>query len=163
MIEQAEIGPAQAMSSEASGDSRKPSILIVDDSLTVRMDLRETFESAGFATTCCDRLASAREALALQTFSLVILDVLLPDGDGVDLLREIKSASRPALPVLLLSTEAEVQDRVRGMRTGADDYIGKPYDANYVLARTRELTRRREPGRPKQDNLLLIDDSATFR
>jgi two-component system NtrC family sensor kinase len=142
----------------------KPSILIVDDSLTVRMDLRDTFASAGFATTTSETLAAARAALAEQSFSLVILDVLLPDGDGIDLLLEIKSMPPPAIPVMLLSTEAEVRDRVRGLKTGADDYVGKPYDGSYVLARARQLigTGQHTP-KPSSPSILLIDDSPTFR
>jgi two-component system NtrC family sensor kinase len=114
----------------------KPRVLIVDESLTVRMDLQEAFESIGFATTIGETLAAARKALAEGSFSLVILDVLLPDGDGVDLLREIKNTPTMATtPVVLLSTEAEVRDRVRGLKTGADEYVGKPYDRANVLAR----------------------------
>lgn len=144
----------------------KPTVLIVDDSLTVRMDLQEAFEAGGFATTACEVLASARNALARQTFSLVVLDVMLPDGDGIELLREIKSTpATAATPVILLSTEAEVHERVRGLKTGADDYVGKPYDAAHVVARGRQLVgglkdpQNAQPGR----SLLLIDDSATFR
>jgi len=96
----------------------KPWVLIVDDSLTVRMDLEEAFESIGFATNASQTLAAARKALAERSFSLIILDVLLPDGDGIDLLREIKDASTTAaVPVILLSSEAEVCDRVRGLNT----------------------------------------------
>ncbi|MBZ5617403.1 MAG: response regulator [Acidobacteriia bacterium] len=159
-----------AGSGSAGGDAanglgaQKPRVLIVDDSLTVRMDLRQTFESAEFDVTLCETLAAARAALAGQAPSLVVLDVLLPDGDGIDLLREIKSTLAPALPVMLLSTEAEVGDRVRGLKTGADDYVGKPYDATYVLARAQELigaaTYSPKPAAPR---LLLIDDSATSR
>jgi DNA-binding response OmpR family regulator len=143
---------------------RKPCILLVDDSLTVRMDLQQTFDPAEFDVTLCETLGAARAALARQVPSLVVLDVLLPDGDGIDLLREIKSASGPAPPVMLLSTEAEVSDRVRGLKTGADDYVGKPYDATYILARARELIGaatylRKAPAH----RLLLIDDSATSR
>src|SRR5450432_3515952 len=98
-----------------AGDD-KPRILIVDDSLTVRMDLRQTFEAAEFDVTLCETLAAARAALARQMPALVVLDVLLPDGDGIDWLREIKSTLSPALPVMLLSTEAEVRDRVRGLK-----------------------------------------------
>ena len=98
-----------------------PGILIVDDSLTVRMDLCEVFEAAGFRTTPCETLEAARAALAQEVFSLVVLDVLLPDGDGVDFLREIKGMPQPVTPVILLSSEAEVRDRVRGLKTGADD------------------------------------------
>ncbi len=146
------------------GAADRPAVLIVDDSLTVRMDLRDTFASAGFATATCETLAAARAALAAQSFSLVVLDVLLPDGNGIDLLREIKGMPAPAIPVMLLSTEAEVRDRVRGLQTGADDYVGKPYDGGYVLARARQLagTGQRTP-KPLLPSILLIDDSPTFR
>ena len=141
----------------------KPSILIIDDSLTVRMDLTETFAAAGYAVVASETLAAARQSLASRTFSLIVLDVLLPDGDGLGLLREIKSAS-PGLPVILLSTEAEVRDRVRGLETGADDYIGKPYDTTHVLARARQLAGTGSCDSPHgAPTLLLVDDSATFR
>lgn len=142
----------------------KPRVLIVDDSLTVRMDLKESFESAGFATTTCATVAAARRALEQQNaFDVCILDVLLPDGDGLTLLQEIKTASdAPGLPVLLLSAEDEVRDRVRGLRTGADDYVGKPYDAAQLVARARELVHRHRAGPRVRPLLVLIDDSPTF-
>jgi two-component system NtrC family sensor kinase len=93
-------------------------------------------------------MAEARSAILTGSFALIVLDVLLPDGDGIDLLREIRSA--PATSdtiVMLLSTETEVQDRTRGLKTGADEYIGKPYDESYVVARALELLRKKEPGR----------------
>src|SRR5207253_1842209 len=95
-------------------------ILIVDDSLTVRMDLAEAFEAAGFDAVPCASLAEARTALTTGEVRLLVLDVLLPDGDGVDFLRELRSGDRSSLPVLMLSTEAEVKDRIRGITTGAD-------------------------------------------
>jgi PAS domain S-box-containing protein len=139
----------------------KPSVLIVDDSLTVRMDLEEAFREAGFETTLCSTVKEAQDALAAATFSLAVLDILLPDGDGIDLLKAIKSAS-PATAVLLLSSEVEVRDRVRGLKTGADGYVGKPYDAANVVSRARELTRASGPERTKPV-VLVIDDSATSR
>lgn len=142
-----------------------PRILIVDDSLTVRMDLGEAFELAGYGITLCSTLSEARKVWSADAFDLVVLDVLLPDGDGIDFLQEIKSgAGAGRKPVLLLSTEAEVSDRVRGLRTGADEYVGKPYDRAYVVARSRELLRRCEPrsDAPKAKTVLLIDDSPTF-
>ena len=142
------------------------SILVVDDSLTVRMDLKESLEAAGFSTTVVASLAEARQAISQTAFSLVVLDVLLPDGDGVDFLKELKSApATSTLPVLLLSSEAEVRDRVRGLTTGADGYMGKPYDPEALLARTRELLRRGKRERTSRETrtLLLIDDSETTR
>ncbi|MGB9466153.1 MAG: response regulator [Candidatus Acidiferrum sp.] len=144
----------------------KHSVLIVDDSLTVRMDLGEAFELAGFTNTLCSNLSEARQAISAASFALIILDVLLPDGDGIEFLREIRTTpSTAATPVMLLSSEAEVRDRVRGLNTGADEYVGKPYDQSYVVARAQELLRKKEPtsGSAKSRTVLVIDDSPTFR
>ncbi|MFT3837251.1 MAG: response regulator [Myxococcaceae bacterium] len=142
-------------------------ILIVDDSLTVRMDLQESFATAGFevegAATCADaeRLQLERPA------QLVLLDVNLPDGDGVELLGRLRQLPQgPSLVVIMLSSEAEVKNRLRAHRQGADDYVGKPYDARYLVARARELLRLKRvatAGAPQRRSLLLIDDSVTFR
>ncbi len=141
----------------------KPNILIIDDSITVRMDLKESFDAAGFETTLCATIEAAREACQRRRFDLAILDVLLPDGDGLDFLQELKSAPATAgMPVLLLSAEDEVRDRVRGLRTGADDYVGKPYDSAQMVARARELARPRAVGPREHPLVLLIEDSPTF-
>ncbi|HEX3764012.1 MAG TPA: response regulator [Kofleriaceae bacterium] len=135
-------------------------ILIVDDSLTVRMDLAEALAGAGFHTIHCATIAEARVALRSHPVALAILDVQLPDGDGVELLAQIrKDDTLRELPVLLLSTEAEVKDRVRGIRGGANDFIGKPYDTYHVIARVRQLV----GAPPVHDLVLIIDDSSTFR
>ena len=144
----------------------KSRILIVDDSLTVRMNLSEAFESAGFDVTLCSTIQEGRTALDGNSFALIVLDVLLPDGDGVEFLQEVRvNTEFAAIPILLLSTEAQVRDRIHGLKTGADEYIGKPYDSSYVVARTQELIRLHQP-RPTSDaraTILVIDDSATFR
>jgi len=141
------------------------SVLIVDDSLTVRMDLQEAFAEAGFQTRLCAGAAEARAAFAHGAADVVVLDVLLPDGDGVELLAGLRAApDTAAAVVLMLSTEAEVKDRLRGLRTGADEYVGKPYDIHYVVAKARELLRaRRAQAAPRGPTVLLIDDSPTFR
>ncbi len=140
-------------------------VLIVDDSLTVRMDLSEAFENAGFEVTPCSTLQDSRTALIGDSFALIVLDVLLPDGDGIKFLQELKANPKTAtIPVMLLSTEAQVRDRVRGLNTGADEYIGKPYDSGYVVARARELIRLQQPSATEdRATVLVIDDSATFQ
>jgi two-component system, NtrC family, sensor kinase len=144
-------------------------VLIVDDSLTVRMDLSDAFEASGLRPILCASIGEAREALTAHVIDLAILDVLLPDGDGVELLKEIRlRPATSAVPILMLSNEAEVKDRIRGLQTGADDYVGKPYDAGQVVARARELLRqRRREGEDlasrEKPAILLIDDSVTFR
>src|SRR5260370_15393590 len=111
-------------------------ILVVDDSLTVRMNLIEVLDAADLPAKACATMAEARRALAKDRFSLVILDVLLPDGDGVELLQEIRATpSASGTAVMMLSTEAEIHDRIRGLTTGADEYVGKPYQPAYVVSR----------------------------
>ena len=146
-----------------------PAVLIVDDSLTVRMDLDESYQSAGFERVLCSNLAEARDALVAHPFDLIVLDVLLPDGNGIDFLRELRTISTTArTPVVVLSTEAEIRDRVRGLKTGASDYIGKPYESSYVVGRSIELLRKTSASLSAVENhgsttVLVIDDSATFR
>jgi two-component system NtrC family sensor kinase len=141
----------------------KAQILIVDDSLTVRMDLAEAFEAAGFHTLPCASATEARELMASERIDVAILDVVLPDGDGVELLSELRlGAPDRHVVVLMLSSEVEVHDRVRGLTKGADEYVGKPYDRGYVVGRTRELLLAQQTARGDRP-ILLIDDSATFR
>lgn len=140
------------------------SILLIDDSLTVRMDLNEIFFKAGFHVSSCSTAAEARQVFFKETFNLIVLDILLPDGDGIDLVKEIRAnALNRDTPIMLLSTEAEVCDRVRGMNQGANEYVGKPYDKNYVLARAKALINRPEARLGENVLILLIDDSLTFR
>jgi two-component system NtrC family sensor kinase len=146
----------------------KPTALIVDDSLTVRMDLTHAFEAAGFQPIGCATAAEARTALAQAPVDVTILDVVLPDGDGVDLLAEMRGHADTAdAIILMLSTEAEVNDRIRGLQTGADEYVGKPYDTGYVIAKARQLMRSRVSARRPSDIdstlVLVIDDSLAVR
>jgi DNA-binding response OmpR family regulator len=88
-------------------------LLLVDDSYTVRTELRAELVASGFVVTVCDSLASARRALRAHAYSLVILDVLLPDGSGIDLLREIKSAKDKKPPPVLLLSSSSASPRAR--------------------------------------------------
>jgi DNA-binding response OmpR family regulator len=139
-------------------------VLIVDDSLTVRADLEEAFATRAIATIACATMAEARTVLARQQVGLMVLDVVLPDGDGIDLLRAVRAtAAGASLPVLVLSNEAQVSDRIRGMLTGSNDYVGKPYDRDRLVARAVQLLR--VAGAPLDDlpQVLVIDDSLTYR
>ena len=140
-------------------------VLIVDDSQTVRMNLLDVIGAAQMPAAACATLAEARQALSKEQFSLVLLDVLLPDGDGIELLEEIRASPGSGdTAVMLLSTELEVHDRIRGLKNGADEYVGKPYDPNFVVARARELMRRDNVKSSAASNsVLIIDDSITFR
>lgn len=135
-------------------------VLIVDDSLTVRMDLSEAFEEAGFSVRPCASASEAAAALS-EHWDIVVLDVVLPDGDGVEILRGIRASQSPSV-VLMLSSEADVKDRLRGLHSGADEYVGKPYDRDYVVDRARQLLGHSEPAE-QSPLILVIDDSPTVR
>jgi DNA-binding response OmpR family regulator len=139
-------------------------VVIVDDSLTVRMDLREAFQEAGFDCSLCESAREARTAIARRAPSLIVLDVMLPDSDGVEFLAELRRSEETSrVPVILLSSEAEVKDRVRGLKTGASAYIAKPYERATVVARARSLMGSEEKRSGSPLRVLLIDDSLTFR
>ncbi len=140
-----------------------PAVLVVDDSLTVRMDLAEALEGIGLRVFPCGDLAQATASLDEPGLALVILDVLLPDGSGLDLLRRLRAhPTASATPVMLLSTEGDVKSRVEGMRAGADEYVGKPYDLGQIIARARALIQRPLAAETRR-TILIIDDSPTFR
>lgn len=149
----------------------KARVLIVDDSATVRADMRGVLSAAGFGTTLCETLAVARKALSEGEFDLVILDMILPDGEGVELLEELRRTPRTAhLPVLMLSTEAAVNERLKGLSHGANDYVGKPYDSAYVVRRAHELTQVPEAdGTPRlvsagrRRRVMVVDGRIDFR
>lgn len=147
----------------------KPHVLVVDDSLTIRMDLRGALMAAGFEVTLCETKRAAEALLDQNSFSAVVLDVLLPDGDGVEILRRIRSSLDHAdMPVIMLSGEAEVRDRIRGLTMGADEYVGKPYNIAYFIRCLRVLCRRERNTTPPSvaivgcRRILAVDDSPAF-
>jgi len=141
-------------------------VLVIDDSLTVRMDLKAAFEGGGYACALAASLAEGRAALLEGLFNLIVLDVQLPDGDGVEFLAELKAEpDTRSIPVILLSLEADVRARVRGLTTGADEYVAKPYERGYLLSCAEELIRvaRSDRAIDKPPSLLVIDPSDSFR
>lgn len=143
---------------------KKP-VIIVDDSLTVRMDLDARFCEAGFETVLCAHAASARAAVQSHAAGLIVLDVVLPDADGVDLLAEFRAAPNTRdTPIIMLSSHAELADRLRGLKSGADEYVGKPYDADHLMSRAHELLQAAQDAASSTVPLVLVvDDSASVR
>ena len=139
-------------------------VLIVDGSLTVRMDLQEAFEDGGFRALLCPNAASARETLASTTADVVVLDILLPDGDGVDLLSVVRASRSSDAIVLMFSTESEVTARLHGLCMGANEYVRKPYDRDSIVAKSRELLQTRRAGvKAGSSPILVVDNSVACR
>lgn len=116
-------------------------ILIVEDDTVLMNGLQVGLGMAGFTVEAVSNCADASVALATSTFDAVVLDLMLPDGSGLDILRELRKR-RSTIPVLLLTARDGVSDRITGLDSGADDYLGKPFDLNEVAARLRALARR---------------------
>lgn len=120
----------------------KQSILILEDDEDLSSGIRMSLESPGFCFTCCKTISEAKEALEIDKFDLLILDISLPDGSGLDLCKEIRRTSR--VPVVLLTAKDMELDIVIGLECGADDYITKPFSLMVLRARIRALLRRND-------------------
>lgn len=132
-----EIGPAKYLRSEQ--------LLLVEDSLPMQMVVQAAIGHI-FPITCVTTLADARRELAAKTFSLVLLDVGLPDGDGFDLCLEIRGREDCRdLPVIFLTGEADVDRKAHGFSIGGDDYIVKPLEPKEFRARVEAKLARRAP------------------
>ena len=122
-------------------------LLIVEDDRPIAENLYDFLESRGHACDFAATLAQARQQLASAHFDALLLDRNLPDGDGTELLRELRAAGRN-LPVLVLSARDELADKLGGFAAGADDYLAKPFALKEVEARLLALQRRAAPPLP---------------
>ena len=120
-------------------------VLVIEDDFSIRRLLQERLESAGLIVHAAADLAAARPALSLRDIEIVLLDLGLPDGDGVDFVRELRRWS--TLPVLILSARHLETDKIAALDAGADDDLAKPFSSGELLARIRALTRRLRPER----------------
>src|SRR5262249_7528998 len=116
-------------------------LLVIEDEPRIAEILKSSLQQAGFAVDVVRYSADAREALALTVYDAAILDLGLPDGDGLELIRQLRSA-RNGVPILVLTARAAIDDRVSGLDAGADDYLIKPFATAEVVARIKALLRR---------------------
>lgn len=134
----------------------KRTILVIEDDAAIRRGLIDALRYAGYETAEAARGDLGLEMAIKVDCDLVLLDLILPGRDGLDILREVR-ATRPVLPVIILTARGQESDRVLGLRLGADDYVLKPFSVKELLARV-EAVLRRSPERPIDVTLLHWPD-----
>ena len=131
-----------------------PRLLLIDDDARLSAMVADYLRGAGFGVDTAPTLAEGRRRLLMESFDALVLDLMLPDGDGLDLTRELRADPRTRrLPLLMLTARGEPLDRIVGLELGADDYLSKPFEPRELLARVKALLRRAAPGAPEDDTL----------
>lgn len=120
---------------------KNPHILLVEDESHIAQGIMFNLDLEGFLVTHAETGAAAIEAFNSQPFDLVVLDLMLPDSHGFELCREMRK-TQPQLPILMLTALGEEQDRINGLKEGADDYLSKPFSLDEFLLRIRGMLRR---------------------
>ncbi len=128
---------------------RETTILVVDDERRYRDLLEMDLSRRGYRVLLAEDGARALHIVEQGRPDLVVLDLRLPDIDGYEVCRRIREAS--GIPIIMLTARAEEADKVRGLRSGADDYITKPFSAEELLARVEAVLRRAEPSNPSDE------------
>lgn len=116
-------------------------ILVVDDDTEIRKLIARYMQEQGFRVLLASKCAEVHERIATNQIDLIVLDVMLPDGSGLDLCRDLRAA-RSTIPIILLTALKEDVDRIIGLEIGADDYLGKPFNPRELVARIRAVLRR---------------------
>jgi DNA-binding response OmpR family regulator len=124
----------------------QPHIAVVDDELPAREMVGDYLRMHGFTVTLCDGGASLRKSIAEQMPDLIVLDLNMPEEDGLSIIRDLKR--RMNVPIIMLTATASAIDRVVGLELGADDYLAKPCELRELLARVRVVLRRGVAGPP---------------
>ena len=118
-------------------------VLLIDDDARLGAMVGDYLRGHGFDVEVAPTLAAGRAQLQAQAYDALLLDLMLPDGDGLELTRELRADSRlQRLPLLMLTARGEPMDRIVGLELGADDYLPKPFEPRELLARLKALLRR---------------------
>jgi DNA-binding response OmpR family regulator len=123
-----------------------PRLLLIDDDARLSAMVGDYLGAAGYAVVSAGSLAAGRRHLQAESFDALVLDLMLPDGDGLELCSEVRASPRTrGLPLLMLTARGEALDRIVGLELGADDYLPKPFEPRELLARIKALLRRAQP------------------
>jgi DNA-binding response OmpR family regulator len=123
-------------------------ILVIEDERKSANFIRNGLQEAGYVVEIAESAAGGLTLLANSEFDLVVLDVMLPDGNGMDVARHLRNEGFKGFFLMLTALDS-TRDKVRGLDSGADDYLAKPFEFDELLARVRALLRRKEGGRTR--------------
>lgn len=132
-------------------------ILVVDDDRRLRELLRKYLSDNGYLVAVAADAAEARQRMAGLDFDLIVLDVMMPGEDGMQLTRSLRAEGN-RVPILLLTARGEVDDRIRGLEAGADDYLSKPFEPRELLLRLGSILRRAPRDEPEPSRELRLGD-----
>ncbi|HJT25230.1 MAG TPA: response regulator transcription factor [bacterium] len=133
----------------------QPYILVVEDDPAVARITRDLFLKEGYTVTTVAKGADALKAVAGEEFDLLVLDLELPDMDGLEICEAVqKGPPARKMPVFILTARGSSEDIVKGLEAGAEDYLPKPFNEREFLARARAILRRKQPLTPKDDRIL---------
>lgn len=139
-------------------------IYLVEDDNSIRELVAYTFNTAGLEAEGFDRPSLFWEALEKRKPDLVLLDIMLPEEDGIQILQKLRQRKdTKKLPVIMLTAKGSEYDKVMGLESGADDYVSKPFGMLELLARVKALLRRTEDLRPAQESRYVIGDLTVNR
>ncbi len=139
-------------------------IYLVEDDNSIRELVAYTFNTAGLEAEGFDRPSLFWEALEKRKPDLVLLDIMLPEEDGIQILQKLRQRKdTKKLPVIMLTAKGSEYDKVMGLDSGADDYVSKPFGMMELLARVKALLRRTEDLRPAQESRYVIGDLTVNR
>lgn len=130
-------------------------ILVVEDDEVLNQQLTELIDRAGYQVDARRDGESALLAATTRHFDLMLLDLMLPQRDGISLLRSLRKSNQ--MPVIIVSARGAEEERITGLRLGADDYVAKPFNPTELLLRIEALLRRSLPAAPASPDQLLID------
>jgi DNA-binding response OmpR family regulator len=146
--------PRENAGSGPYNDMSTAKLLLIDDDARLTAMVGDYLRGHGFDVDTAGSLALGRDKLRSGVYDALVLDLMLPDGDGLEMTRELRADNRTRrLPLLMLTARGEPMDRIIGLEVGADDYLPKPFEPRELLARVKALLRRASP-EPAGDELL---------
>jgi len=135
-------------------------ILIVEDEKHIARFIQINLEKSGYKTAIESNGRRAYERIIQEGYDLILLDVMLPDMDGMEICKKVREVSD--VPIIMLTARDEIKDKVEGLDLGANDYMTKPFDSEELLARIRGILRRRSENRSREENHYVVGDMILY-